>query len=284
MTYAAKLKDKCSLKILVDSSRLERYKQKKPSLNGIEFEFDYILPTDSFSADLIIISTKSQGLDSAIENIKNFISPKTIIISLLNGISSEERIALAYPNATVLKSYFIGHSAVRTGNSVVQDGIGKIVTENNPEIIDFFKRVSVDYSIPDDIDYSMWLKFTLNLFSNQVTAIMNMTFGDLKQNKAFKDFAQKIIGEVREIAFQKGIQGLENLEKDAFYALSLMCDEGKTSMHQDILAGRKTEVDIFAGEIIKLGKLLGVPTPYNQVLYDMIKIAEEKNEHCVYTG
>lgn len=54
-------------------------------------------------------------------------------------------------------------------------------------------------------------------------------------------------------------------------------------MHQGILAGRKTEVEIFAGEIIRLGIVLGVATPYNQVLYDMIKIAEEKNEHRVYT-
>ena len=63
-----------------------------------------------------------------------------------------------------------------------------------------------------------------------------------------------------------------------------MCNEGKTSMHQDILAGRKTEVDIFAGEIIKLGKEFNVLTPYNQVLYDLIKIAEENNEHCIHSG
>ena len=55
-----------------------------------------------------------------------------------------------------------------------------------------------------------------------------------------------------------------------------MCDEGKTSMLQDILAGRKTEVEIFAGEIIRLGKKFNLPTPYNQVLYDLIKIVEEK--------
>lgn len=283
LTYAAKLKDKCCLKILIDSKRLERYRREKPSLNGVSLEFDYILPDDCFEADLIIISTKAQGLDSAIENIKNFVGEKTIILSLLNGISSEERIAAAYPSVAVLKSYFIGHSAVRTGNSVTQDGIGKIVAENNSEIIDFFTRVGVDYSTPDDINYSMWLKFTLNLFSNQVSAIMDMTFGDLKQNAAFIDFAKKIIAEVCEIASRRGVRGLENLEKDALHALSLMCDEGKTSMHQDILAGRKTEVEIFAGEIIRLGKVLGVATPYNQVLYDMIKIAEEKNEHRVYT-
>ena len=285
MTYAVKLRGKCELKILVDAKRLERYTNNKPLFNGEEQTFDYILPSDSsFVADLIIIATKSYGLIQAIGNIKNFTSSDTTIISLLNGISSEELIQKTYPQAKVLKSYFIGHSAVRDGDSVTQDGVGTIVVENNPEIEEFFEECGIDYSVPDDIDYSMWLKFTMNIFSNQVSAILNMTFGDLKKNKTFIEFAKKIIAEVRQIAEKKGVNNTENLEKDALYALSLMCNEGKTSMHQDILAGRKTEVDIFAGEIIKLGKEFKVLTPYNQVLYDLIKIAEENNEHRIHSG
>ena len=111
-----------------------------------------------------------------------------------------------------------------------------------------------------------------------------MTFGELKNNDNFKTFAKKIIGEVQEIAQKRGIKGIENLEKDAFLALSSMCDEGKTSMHQDILANRKTEIELFAGEIIKLGKLYSVPTPINEVLYDLIKIREEVNEYRIHSG
>ena len=62
-----------------------------------------------------------------------------------------------------------------------------------------------------------------------------------------------------------------------------MCDEGKTSMLQDILANRKTEIELFAGEIIRLGKLYSVPTPINEVLYDLIKIREEVNEYRIHS-
>ena len=279
MTYASKLggksRGKCNLKILVNEERLERYSKNKPVLNGVEQDFNYILPDDNFDADLIIIATKASGLDSAVKMIKNFVSSKTIILSLLNGISSEEVIRSAYPEAKVLKSYFIGHSAVRVGNSVTQDGVGEIVMERDDGLIKFFNDAGVGYAVPDDIDYSMWLKFTMNIFSNQTSAVLNMTFGEMKHNRAFIDFAKKIIAEVRSVAELKGIN---RLEKDALNALSRMCDEGKTSMHQDILAGRKTEVDIFAGEMIKLGRELGVPVPYNQVLYDMVKIKEAANE------
>ena len=277
LTYAVKFKNNSELKILVDEERYKRYTQNKPIFNGIVQEFDYILPNDkSFQPDLILIAVKAQGLECAIENIKNFVHKDIIIISLLNGISSEEKIQEIYPDAKVLKSYFIGHSALRNGNSVTQDGVGEIIVEKNSKLQDIFEENKINFKMPNDINYSMWLKYTMNLFSNQTSAILNMNFGELKRNNAFKKFAKKIIAEVKLIAEKKGIQNLENLEKDALDFLQKMCDEGKTSMLQDILAGRKTEVDIFAGEIIRLGQLYGIQTPCNQVLYVLIKIVEEK--------
>lgn len=276
MTYAVKLKEHCNLKILLDKNRFDRYSHSKPVFNGKEQELKYILPNQEFQADLVIIATKSNGLSEAVKNLKNFVHKGTIIISLMNGISSEEIIQASYPEATVLRSYFIGHSAVREGNSVTQDGVGEIVIEKNQKIASFFEQAGINYSMPEDILYSMWLKYTFNIFSNQTSAILNMNFGELKRNQEFKTFAKKIVNEVREIAQRKGVKNLENLEDDALKNLDKMIDDGKTSMHQDILAGRKTEVDIFAGEIIRLGKEFGIPTPYNQVLYDLIKIAEAK--------
>lgn len=283
LTYAVKLLGKCDLHILADKERINRYKKSKPIFNGKEQNFEYILPSYKFDADLIIISTKSYGLNSAIKSIKNFVGENTRIISLINGISSEEEIKNFYPQAKVLKSYFIGHSAVRVDNSVNQDGVGEIVIQKDDFIHDFFINAGINFSMPEDINYSMWLKYTFNCYANPLSAILNMTFGELRQNKNFIDFAKKIINEVRQIAEKKEIKNLENLEIDAIEALNKMCEEGKTSMLQDILAGRKTEVDIFSGEIIKLGKKYNIQTPYNQTLYDLIKIKEEKNEHSIYT-
>lgn len=283
LTYAVKIKNKCELRILVDKERFKRYYKQKPVFNNEPQEFEYILPSHSFNADLIIIATKAHGLTTSIENIKNFITGNTMIISLINGISSENKISEFYPNAHVIKSYFIGHSAMRAGNIVTQDGVGEIVVDNNPDIIKLFDELGINYSISDNIDYSMWLKFALNLFSNQTSAILNMTFGDMKQNKHFLEFAKKIINEIKIIGDKIGVKGLENLEQDALDALSKMSNDGQTSMLQDILAKRQTEVEIFAGEIITLGKRLQIPTPYNQVLYDLIKIKEEVNERSIHT-
>ena len=220
-------------------------------------------------------------MNSAIKCIKNYVKENTIIISLLNGISSEKDISDVYGKDKVLHSYFIGHSAIRENNKVTQDGIGKIVfgspySENkkNVQILkDFFEKNHINYEIPSDIIYSLWLKYTLNVFSNQASAIMNLSFGDMKSLK-FQEFTKKIIAEVASVAKKEGVIGYENLQKDSLTALMSMLDSGKTSMLQDILAGRKTEADIFAGEIIRLGEKHNIQTPYNQVMYDMIKVLE----------
>ena len=287
LTYAVKLREKCrgkyNLKIAVDKMRLEKFTQTPPIFNGVEQKFDYILPEEKFDADLIIIATKMNGLYTALNYIENFVTNETRIISLINGISSEEIIQQRFPNAIVLKSYFVGHSAMRTGNVVTQDGVGTIVVERDSIIEEVFSNADINYTIPDDIDYSMWLKFCLNVITNPLSAILCMNFGELKRNKKFTEFSKKVLYEVKQIAQKKGIKNLENLEGDAYRILNKMSDDGKTSTYQDILAKRKTEIDIFSGEIIKLGKIYNVPTPYNQVLYDLIKIKEEDNEYSLHS-
>lgn len=282
LTFANKFRDKCELKILANKERVDSYKLNPPMMNGEKVYLDYITPDESWNPDLIILSTKTNGLPSAIEYIKNFVGEDTIIISQLNGITSENRIAEVYGWDKVLHSYYIGHSAMREGNNVIQDGLAIIYFgspyEFNKEKVLKLKNIldecSVDYNIPEDIIYSLWLKYTLNVFSNQVSTVLNLKFGEM-HGKAFINLTKKIIKEVKAVAEKEGVNGLENLEKDALKFLDSMCDEGKTSMLQDILAGRKTEVDIFAGEIIRLGEKHGIATPYNQVLYDLIKVVEE---------
>lgn len=276
LTYAVKLRDKCELYVLADKTRIKRYEEQPPVFNGVCETFNYILPDEKFKADLIIVSTKSHGLESAIKSIENFVSEGTRIISLVNGISSEEMISEAYPKAKVLKSYFIGHSAVRRENSVIQDGIGEIVVEHDEFIEKFFKKAGINYTVPEDINYSMWLKFTFNSFANPLSAILDMNFGRLKRSGNFINLSKNIISEIKQIAERAGIKGTENLERDSLESLGRMCDEGMTSMHQDILAGRQTEIDIFSGEVIRLGEKYGVGTPYSRIMYDLIKIKEER--------
>jgi len=277
--------DNENLKILVDELRYQKYKQNPKIFNGKELKLNYVLPDENnFKADLIIIATKYSGLHEAIQNIKNFVKGDTIILSLLNGITSEEVIAEKYSWRHVPLAYFIGHSAMRSGNDITHDGTGYIVfgikdtniTDINDKILleDFFKKSNISYKISDDIYRSLWLKYMLNVSTNQPSAILKMTFGQMQNNQNFRKFMIKIMQEVVEIAKASGVQNTETMVEEALASFDKMTPEGKTSMLQDIEAGRKTEVEIFASTIIKLGKKYNIPTPYNKILEEMINIIE----------
>ncbi len=274
ITYASKLNTCCELKILADAERVEKYKKNPLTLNNKELELNYITPEENFEADLVIITTKSLGLNSVIRNLKNFVSEKTVIISLINGISSEENIKQTFPNSKVIRSFFIGHSAMREGNNVVQDGIGKIFIEKNDLLEDFFIKNNIDYEVSDDIIRAQWVKLGVNIILNQPSAIYEYTVGELRSREDYLPLAKNLLKEVLEVAKAHGISNLGNFEKEVLESIYLIADDGKTSMYQDIIAKRKTEVDIFSGEIIRLGKKYGIKTPYNEDVYNKIKLKE----------
>ncbi len=272
-----------NLKILVDKNRLNNYSKNPKIFNGEILNLNYVLPENNdFSADLIIIATKYDGLFDAIENIKNFVKEDTIILSLLNGVTSEDLIAEKYGYKHILHSYFIGHSAMRNGNNIIHDGVGTIVfgvknenlTDKNDIIIlkKYFEKAGIDYKIPPDIWRSLWLKFMLNVSSNQSSAILRMTFGQMQNNEKFIDFLVNVMKEVQILAQKEGVNNTETMISEAIETFNKMIPEGKTSMLQDVEAGRKTEVDIFAGHIIELGKKYNIPTPYNLVMKSLLDI------------
>lgn len=286
--YANKINEYNSnfLRVLVDRTRLQNYTTNPKIFNGKPLYFNYILPENNdFKADLIIIATKFDGLNETIKNIKNFVKEDTIILSLLNGVTSEELIAEKYGWKHTLLSYFIGHSAMRYGNNITHDGVGTVVfgikdkTQTDIRDIElvknYFDKVGLDYKIPDDMQRDLWLKFMLNVSSNQPSAILGMTFGQMQSNQKFMDFFVKIMKEVRKIAKAQGVKNTETMIDEALETFNKMIPEGKTSMLQDVESKRKTEVEMFAGTIIELGKKHNIPTPYNQIMKEMIEIIHE---------
>lgn len=276
-----------NLRVLVDEARLERYKKNPTVFNGRVLDFNYILPNDtSFKADLIIIATKFDGLNDVIKNIKNFVYDDTVILSLLNGVTSEKIIAKTYGREKLLYSYFIGHSAIRDGRNITHDDVNTIVYgsensndfENVERIQDFFEQAGINYLIPDDIIHSLWLKYMLNVSANQTTAILKMNFGEMLENDKCMDFAINVMKEVQAIAKAEGVRNTESMINETIEHLHTMIPEGKTSMLQDVEAGRKTEVEMFAGTVIKLGKEFGIPTPYNKIIKEMIEIIHKQQD------
>ena len=276
LTYAEALNNYCELKILADKERIENFRKHPPILNKKIVKLDYITPSDEYNPDLIIIATKNNGLESAINYIKNFVTPNCIIISLLNGISSEKRITETYPDSNVINSFYIGGSAIREKNEVTKLNGGKIIIPKSAEILEkFFKTCNIEYETTQDIFYAQWVKLGVNIVLNQLSAIYRQNVGQVKTNKDFLPLAKDLIKEIIMVAQTLNIKNFDNYEQDVLNSINLVANEGKTSMLQDVLAKRKTEVEIFSGEIINIAKKFNIQTPVNKMVYNKIKEVEE---------
>ncbi len=286
--YATALK-RCpdiELKILVDSNRYHKYQNSPIIFNGVEQSFDYILPeTTNYIPELIIIATKNNALDKIIPNIKNFVGKETLILSLLNGLKSEEVIAQTYGKDRVIDSYYIGHTSTRKDRTVTHDGIYKTVfgDPNNNALTDrvesikhLFDKANIPYEIPMDMLYSKWWKFLVNVGYNQASVLLNAPYKDFQKNEKVNNIAINLMQEAALIAKAEGVKNTEQFIPEILEVIKNMLPETKTSMLQDIEAKRETEIDVFAGYILELAKKHNIETPYNKIAYEIIKAMDSK--------
>src|SRR5690606_9776026 len=123
-----------------------------------------------------IIATKNAELSQAIQDAKYHIGSNTIVLSLLNGISSEEEIYEATENEHILYSMCVGIDAVRDQQNITYSSLGKIcfgekdksISEDVLAVKQLFDNASIPYEISEDILHAIWAKFMFNVGINQI--------------------------------------------------------------------------------------------------------------------
>ncbi len=276
---------------VADAERIKRYRRDGFFCNGRGCQFEY-LPTgvvqqDAIYADLLFFCVKTYGLEAAIEAVRPYVRPQTIVISVMNGISSEEIIREAFALDLVLDGMSMGGSILREDNRISFEKMGYLYIGAHDDgqrdvlkkVKAYFDKIKLPYVIPDDMRKKMWEKYMVNVGNNQASVVYRATFGELskRDGEPYK-VAHQAIDEVIAIARCEGIViTKEDVEFWDTTAANLRPDS-KSSMLQDVEAGRQTEVEHFAGEVIRRGTKYGVPTPVNQMLYEKICQIKDRME------
>lgn len=267
--------------ILGDEERIKRYeKQNWISVNGKDYAFNGMTPKNAEVLDLIILSIKYHHLKEVIPFMAPYIGENTTIVSLMNGIDSENLVGDVYGMDKMMHAFIVAISAVKKGRDI-QATEGVIVFNTLREDLDrvnalasFFKRNDIAYRIPDDIMKEIWWKFMINVGVNQVSAVLNAPYGDCQSIDPIGLLIDAAMIEVIELSKYENVH-LTMADLDRWHPiLQDLAPEGLTSMLQDMRAKRKTEVDMFAGVVRSLGNKHGYPTPVNNVLYHLIKAKE----------
>jgi len=284
--YASKFSDmdENCISLMASGERYERLTKEGIVVNNKQYLLPVIKPDDIVPpADLVIVAVKNHHLHDAIQHMENLIGEKTVILSVMNGIDSEEQIGAVYGMDKVLYAVAVGIDALREGNSMMYTTQGKlffgevrntVLTERVKRIQSLFDRAGIVYETPDDMIRILWWKFMINVGINQTSAVMRAPYGVFQISPEAREVMDSAMREVTAVAEAAKIR-ISGEDIENWYSfLSQLSPDGKTSMLQDVEAQRKTEVEMFSGKMIELGQSYGIPTPVNQTLYRMIKVIE----------
>jgi len=277
----AKVLDKENLIIFSDGERKIRYEKQGLFLNSERLDFNYS-DNSSNPVDLVIIATKNLQLKEIILKLKGFVGKKTIIMSILNGLVSEEMIARVYGEEKVLYSFAMGLNSEHVKNRINCTSEGKIVfgEKNNKitprikELEKLFSLSKINYLVPDDILLEMWKKFALNTAYNTLSAICSAGYGFFDACNPLSTLTDDVLKEVQLVAKKEGIYILDEHLEQIKQTINQLPFNGKTSMFQDFEAGRKSENSFFTLTMVEKAKKYSIQVPVCETLYRIAETME----------
>lgn len=283
-TQLNKTMEKGSFKVVADRDRIRRYEEQGIYSNGERCSFVFQSDDEGTPADLAIFAVKYNGLADAIRSMKHQIGENTIIISTLNGIKSEEVLGEAFGHDKVIYCVAQGMDAVKEGNALTYKNMGMLVigekkmdkpTERILALHRFLNSHGVKCEIENDMYRKMWSKFMLNVGVNQVVSLYGGTYGEIHKEGPSREMMKAAMREVIALSEKEGVNLTEADLEYWMGILNTLSPDGKPSMRQDVEARRLSELELFAGTVLELGRKHGVDTPVNREIFDRITEIEK---------
>lgn len=270
--------------------------------DGTLLEARGVKATESFAAvghvDCVILALKSHQVEGVVHQLPPLFGPKTTIITMQNGIPfwyfhnhggplAGSRVKAVDPNGVCLDGIpaerIIG-CVVYPATELVAPGVvhhvegdrfplGELdgsVSNRVKDLSDIFVKAGLKAPVLENIRNEIWLKLWGNLTFNPISALTHATLQDICQFPLGRELAASMMREAQAVAEKLGASFRVTLEKRIEGAEKV--GRHKTSMLQDVEAGRAIEIDALVGSVVELGQLTGVPTPTITAIYNASKL------------
>lgn len=241
------------------------------------------LVTDDASAigavDLLVCCTKAYSLEDGISAYRQCINSNTVILPLLNGVDSSERILKILPEANVCEGCVYVVSRLTAPGVITKTGkinslyFGSTDIEKSKleKIEQVLKAGSVNVILDDNILQTIWEKFFFISAMATITSFADKSIGAVLDDEKTKDLVIHLLNELNGVTDAKGINIPEDIVNLTLQKMQSFPYEATSSMHSDFKAGGRTEVDALTGYVVSQGKQLNIPTPVYQMVYEELK-------------
>ncbi len=270
-----------------DKERAEKIKEKGITIEGVSGSWQ-VKPNAASdakeigTADLVIIGVKSYDTKPAIAQCKPLIGDHTSVLTLQNGIGNIEIIGevighdkviggVTNQGATLLNTGQIRHAG--RGETIIGRIDGKIPVQMR-SIREIFNKIGLETRISRDIKGLLWSKLIINAAINPLSAITRLNNGRLVEFEGTRKILREAVTEATKIAKRKRIKLIYD---DPLAKVEAVCEataNNISSMLQDVLRKKRTEIDFINGVIVRQAQELGISVPVNSILLDLVKTIE----------
>jgi len=235
-------------------------------------------PEEAGVADLLIVFVKSTVTEVAVKGAKSIIGENTTVMTLQNGLGNVEKIESVVGKGKVIAgvtshgSTLLGPGHIRhagEGDTYLGEADGN-ATDRLSKIVDVFNAAGIKCNVADNILSLIWSKLIVNVGINALTSITGLRNGQLLDYPSTEELLELAVAEALDVAEVKGIKLQYQDSVSHVKEVCRLTAENKSSMFQDVLNKRKTEIEMINGAIVREGEKEGIDTPVNKVLTNLV--------------
>lgn len=231
-------------------------------------------------ADLVLVFVKSTHTADAVEDAASLLADADVL-TLQNGLGNPETIAETVDRDRIIAGV-TAHGSTLVGPGQIRHAgrgpttIGRYFTDNDgrvEEVAARFTEAGIETDVSETIEGDVWEKVVVNVGINAITALARVRNGKLVTEPPGERLLRAAVEEATHVAAAEGYDLADDVDE---YVLEVAEKTGanRSSMRQDVEAGRQTEIETLNGEVVRRGREAGVATPVNRTLSDLVRLAE----------
>lgn len=240
-------------------------------------------PEDAGKADLVIVFVKATATEEAMKGAMCILGPETVVLTLQNGLGNVEKLTAAAGGSRVIAG-ITGHGCTLLGPGRIKHAgqgetiigePGGVITERLRNIGAVLEKAGFAVKFSNNVLGLIWGKLFANIGINALTAITGLKNGRLLDFAETSRLMELAVKEAMEVAERKGI--ILEIDDPVEHARTIarLTAGNRSSMLQDVSAGRQTEIDVINGAIVQEGEKLGIQTPVNMVLTNLVRARQK---------
>ena len=231
--------------------------------------------------DLVLIAVKLWDTDAAVQAVRPMVGPDTAVVSLQNGVIKDDILRRAFGEAAVMGGvcYVAAHlsrpGVIHQTGTMQRCVVGEYDGRRSARVEQLhgmLLRAGVKSEISDDIRRTLWEKYVFLVGLSGSTTTMRSTIGPIREHPRARAFLFDLMKETVAVGRAHGVHLPEDYADQRLVFVDTLATDMTSSMHHDLTSGNKLEVPWLSGGVVQLGEQVGVPTPANRAVWDVLAL------------